>query len=207
MKILGIGAHPDDIEFGCGGTFYKLSRKKHKISFLVMSKGEMGSPANIREKEQEKSVKYLNANLYWGGFKDTNIPMSRELIQTIERHIRLIEPDIIFTNYPEDTHQDHRNVSNATVTAARYSRNLIFYEVPTTLNFVPNVFVNICGVIDRKVFLLKCHDSQVYKTRVEGLSIIESAKSTAIYRGYQDRVKYAEGFVPQRLSLDFILKI
>ena len=54
--------------------------------------------------------------------------------------------------------------------------------------------------------LLKCHKSQVNKTRVKNLSIIESAKSAAIFRGYQNRVKYAEAFVPQRLSLELLLK-
>ncbi|MBI4655365.1 MAG: PIG-L family deacetylase [Elusimicrobia bacterium] len=207
MKILGIGAHPDDIEFGCGGTFYKLVRSGHTLNMLVMSRGDAGGSPGIRQKEQEKSARFLNARLYWGDFKDTDIALSRDLIQAVENKIKLIKPDIIFACYHDDTHQDHRNVSDAVVTAARYLRNLIFYEVPTTLNFVPDLFVDIGGLINKKVHMLKCHSSQVYKTRVQNLSIIESAKSAAIFRGYQDRVKYAEAFVPQRLSLDFILKL
>ncbi|HOW90581.1 MAG TPA: hypothetical protein PL037_09870, partial [Elusimicrobiales bacterium] len=90
-------------------------------------------------------------------------------------------------------------------TAARYTKNLIFYEVPTTLDFSPTVFCDIGRVIGKKVRLLRCHRSQVYKTRVKNLSIIETAKATAVFRGYQDRVKYAEGFAPQRLLLDMFL--
>jgi LmbE family N-acetylglucosaminyl deacetylase len=117
-----------------------------------------------------------------------------------------VKPDLIFVNYEDDTHQDHRSVAKAVITAARYTKNLLFYEVPTTLNFVPAVFSDIGSVIGDKVRLLKCHRSQIYKTRVKNLSIIETAKSTAVFRGYQDRVKYAEGFAPQRLLLDLILK-
>ena len=109
-------------------------------------------------------------------------------------------------NYCDDTHQDHRNVARAVITAARYTKNLLFYEVPTTQNFVPTVFSDIGAILGHKVRLLKCHRSQVYKTRVKNLSIIETAKSTAVFRGYQDRVKYAEGFTPQRLLLDLVFK-
>lgn len=206
MKILGIGAHPDDLEFGCGGIFSKLSAKGHKICMLVMTGGDIGGNPRSRKTEQEKAAKLLRAELFWGGFMDTDVPMSRELIQTIERHIALVKPDLMMVNYGDDTHQDHRNISRAAVTAGRYMKNILFYEVPTTMNFVPTIFSDIGDVIDKKVQLLKCHSSQVYKTRVKNLSIVESAKSAAVFRGYQDRVKYAEGFVPQRLLLDFILK-
>ena len=81
----------------------------------------------------------------------------------------------------------------------------MFYETPSSIDFSPTVFVDIGDVIKEKLFLLKLHKSQVYATKVKKLSILESAVSTAIYRGYQDRVKYAEGFVPLRLALDYIL--
>lgn len=204
MKILGIGAHPDDLEFGCGGTLYQLAKRGHEIHLLVVTSGELGGSSATRRAEQECAARRLGAKFYWGGFRDTDIPMTRELIQLVERHIADIKPDMIFTHHMEDTHQDHRKVSQATVTASRYTRNVLFYEVPSTTNFSPTVFVDIGKVLPRKLDLLRCHKSQVYKTNVPKLSIIESVKSTAIFRGYQDRVKYAEAFVPQRLSLDLL---
>jgi len=206
MNILGIGAHPDDLEFGCGGFFCKLAKKGHKLSLFVVTGGEVGGDTGIRKSEQERSARLLGAGLLWGGFGDTEVRVGRELIQVLERALEKTKPDLVFVNYHDDTHQDHRNVSKAAVTAARYARNLVFYEVPTTLNFVPTVFSDIGSVISDKVRLLKCHRSQVYKTRVKDLSIIETARSTAVFRGYQDRVKYAEGFAPQRLLLDMLLK-
>ena len=97
-------------------------------------------------------------------------------------------------------------MAKAVETAARYTKNILFFEVPTTLNFLPTVFFDIEDSISKKEQLLKCHKSQVHKTRVKNLSIVESVRSAAVFRGYQDRVKYAEAFVPQRLSLELLLK-
>lgn len=205
MKILGIGAHPDDIEFGCGGAFCKFSAKGHKLHLLVMTRGSVGGDPKLRLAEQERAAAMLKAKLYWGGFEDTGVALTRELIREVEKRIAEIEPDMVFVNYGSDTHQDHRNVARAVETAARYTKNLVFYEVPTTIDFSPGVFVDIGAVINRKVALLKCHRSQVYRTRVKNLSIVESAKAAAMFRGYQDRVKYAEGFVPRRLLLDYLI--
>jgi LmbE family N-acetylglucosaminyl deacetylase len=205
MKILGIGPHPDDLEFGCGGTFCKLAAQGHELHMLVMTNGSVGGDPRMRRAEQERAAAMLKARLYWGGFDDTSVQLGRELIRAVEQRLEEIEPDLVFVNYASDTHQDHRSVARAVETAARYSRNLIFYEVPTTMDFTPGVFVDIGAVITRKVALLKSHRSQVYKTRVKNLSIIESAKAAAMFRGYQDRVKYAEGFVPRRLLLDSLI--
>lgn len=203
--VLGIGSHPDDLEFGCGGTFAKLAQAGYKIHMLIITSGEVGGDSRIRRQEQDRSASVLKSKIYWGGFRDTDIPLTRELIQVIEKHVREIKPSLVFTHHFDDTHQDHRKVSQATTTAARHSRNLLFFEVPSTINFSPSVFVNIGPTLDSKLSALKAHRSQVYQTKVPDLSILESAKATAIFRGYQNRVKYAEGFVPMRLSLDHSL--
>ena len=205
MRILGVGSHPDDLEFGCGGTFYKFSRAGHQIHMLIITSGEVGGDSRVRRIEQEKTAKILKAKLYWGGFRDTDIPLTRELITTIEKHVDLVKPEMVFTHHFEDTHQDHRKVSQATTTATRYIRNVLFYEVPTTMNFTPTLFSDIGPFLTQKMLILKAHRSQVYRTKIPGLSILESAKSTAIFRGYQDRTKFAEAFQPLRLSLDLSL--
>jgi LmbE family N-acetylglucosaminyl deacetylase len=206
MNILVIGSHPDDFEYGCGGMLLKLSSIGAKINILVMTLGELGGDPQIRKKEQEKVAKILKAKLFFGNFSDTQIHLSKELINYIEQTIKKISPNLILVHYPEDTHQDHRNVSQATITATRYIRNVLFYESPTSINFSPTVFIDIGDVLDKKVELLKTHRSQVNSTKVKGLSIIEGATACAIFRGYQTRVKYAEGFVPLRFSLDFWLR-
>lgn len=208
MKIIAIGSHPDDLEYGCGGTLCKMAKAGHEINLLVMTRGEMGGNPDVRQKEQERAAKQLKAKLFWGRFTDTQIPLEKETINTIEFFIRKIKPDLIFVMFPKDTHQDHRNVSQATITATRYVRNVLFYEVPTTVDFSPaSVFVDIVSVLDKKIKLLKSHKSQVFATRVADLSIMETAKASALFRGFQNRTRYAEGFVPLRLSLDNTIDI
>jgi len=206
MKILFIGAHPDDIEFGCGGSLCRFAKAGHEIHIFIMTAGGVGGKMAVRRKEQQKSADMLGATLHWGQFDDTRIPVSRELIEAVENKIAEINPELVFTHFPEDTHQDHRAVSQAVVTACRYVSNVLFFEGPTTLNFLPTVFMGIDGLLPEKLRLLGCHRSQVNRTHVTNLSIMEMAKSTAIFRGYQYRVKFAEGFVAHRFSLDCHLR-
>lgn len=201
MNILAIGSHPDDIEFGCGGSLAKF-KKTSNIHLLVMSAGDRGGSAVKRKKEQSAAANILNAKVIYGDFADTEIPLSRKTIVFIEDVIKVTKPDLIFVHYPDDTHQDHRNTSQSTITATRYIRNVLFYEVPTTVNFSPaNVFVDITKHINEKIKLLEAHKSQVFATRIAGLSILDAAKATATFRGYQNRTRYAEAFVPLRLEM------
>ncbi len=73
MKILAIGAHPDDIEVGCSGTLAKYAQAGHDIYLLVMTEGHMGGEGTVRKKEQMKSAKILKPReLIWGGCEDTS---------------------------------------------------------------------------------------------------------------------------------------
>ncbi|MEK6647548.1 MAG: PIG-L deacetylase family protein [Candidatus Firestonebacteria bacterium] len=201
MNILAIGSHPDDIEYGCGGTLLKFKEEGHKINMLIMTKGDVGGTPKTRSKEQILSARILDAKIYWGGLKDTRIVVDRKTIGIIEKTIALVKPYIVFTHYHNDTHQDHRHISQATMVATRHMRNVLFYEVPTTMEFLPTVFVKIDKLLDRKLKLLHSHESQVYAMKIPGLNILENVKSCAIFRGFQDRVRFAEGFMPLRLSL------
>jgi LmbE family N-acetylglucosaminyl deacetylase len=202
-NILGIGAHPDDIEFGCGGTLIKYSQKGHRLFLLVMTQGGCGAPTSTRLEEQIASQGILGAEeIFWGGYEDTHIIMDRELIGKIEHVIKEVKPDFIFCNFPDDTHQDHRHLAQAVMSATRYIRNVLFYEGPTTQNFNPQVFVDIADTLDKKIEALKAHRSQVMKTNIEDLSIVEVAHSSANFRGIQGRVKYAEAFHSLRLFIN-----
>lgn len=200
MNILAIGAHPDDIEFGCGGTLIKYARAGHNVYLLVLTDGSFGGEAKMRVNEQENAAKFIGAKeLFWGNFPDTELNDSRELILKIDEIHKKIKADMVFLNYPEDVHQDHRAAAQAGVSATRYIKEVLFYEVPTTQHFEPDIFVDIQEVLDKKLDLLRIHNSQIDRTRVENLNILESAQSCANFRGYQGRVKYAEGFKALRV--------
>ena len=203
LRILALGAHPDDIEAGCGGTLVKYARGGHRIFLLVMTEGECGATDGIRKREQEQAAKVIGIEkLYWGGYADTRLPLDQEVIQRIEQVVRQVQPDFIFVHFPDDTHQDHRHLATCTVTATRYTRNVLFYEGPTTQNFSPTVFVDIDPVLEEKAAALEAHASQVSKTNIEGLTIVDIIRASAHFRGIQGRVKNAEGFVPLRLFIN-----
>lgn len=203
MTILAVGAHPDDIEFGCGGTLIKYTEKGHRLFLLVMTGGGMGAPKATRTQEQMDAKAILGAEeVIWGIYEDTQLIVDQEIISNIENVISEVKPDFIFCHFPDDTHQDHRHLSQATITAARYIRNVLFYEGPTTQNFDPHVFVDISNTLEKKIDALEAHRSQITKTNIEGLSIIEIARSSANFRGIQGRVKYAEAFQSLRLFIN-----
>ncbi len=203
MNILAIGAHPDDIEYGCGGMLLKYSNSGHNVFLLVLTPGDFGGNPDIRMSEQEEAVKFMKVKkLFWGGFRDTELVDNRELIGKIEEVVNQVKPDIVLLNYWDDSHQDHRAVAHAGISATRYIKEVLFYEVPTTQNFEPGIFVDIKYVLKDKLMLLNIHTSQSHRTKVENLTILESAQSCANFRGFQGRVKYAEGFKALRILRD-----
>ena len=204
MNLLAIGPHPDDIEIGCAGSILKWKEKGFKIHLMVMTDGSNGGDTSVRRKEQERSAEILGAEeIIWGGFRDTELEyQGKILVDTIEDCLKKIKPAFVLVNYPEDTHQDHRSLSSATVSAARNSKNVLFYEGPTSIDFNPTVFVDIDSCMTRKMDALKAHDSQIHKTNIEGMSIIEIATAMAHFRGTQGRVKYSEGFQALRLFVN-----
>ena len=204
MNILAIGAHPDDIEIGCGATLAKYAKNGHNIYLFIATDGSEGGNVKIRRSEQEESKRIIGAKeIFWGEYKDTEIKINKFAITKIEGIINKIKPDLIFINFYNDTHQDHRHIAAITTSATRYIRNVLFYETPTTQDFQPNVFVDIGeNFLKIKEELLKAHTSQIYRTNIANLSIIEVAQSSAHFRGIQARVPYAEAFQSLRLFIN-----
>jgi LmbE family N-acetylglucosaminyl deacetylase len=204
MKILAIGPHPDDIEIGCAGNLVKYVDGGHELYLMVMTLGDKGGEGDVRMTEQRASAEIMGAkDLIWGGYKDTQLtPHMNQMVMDIESVLKKISPDFFFVVYGNDSHQDHRALSKASVSASRYIKNVLFYEVPTSQNFAPLVFVDIQSTVERKIEALMAHESQVMKTNIEWLNIADIARSTAMFRGIQGRVGMAEGFVPLRLFVN-----
>lgn len=205
MRILALGAHPDDVEFGCGGALIKFARAGHDVYMYVATCGELGGDSETRKREQEEAASFGGVKkIFWGGYMDSQVPLSKELISSIEFVLTEIKPDYIFVHNEEDTHQDHRTLAKATLSATRYVPNFLFYEGPTTVNFSPNVYIDIDEIIEDKITLLKKHKSQVSKVipGMPELSIVDFALSTARFRGIQGRMKTAEAFKSLRLFIE-----
>jgi LmbE family N-acetylglucosaminyl deacetylase len=195
LNILALGAHPDDIEYGCGGTFLKYAKRGEDIYFMVLTKGEFGGNAEVREKEQEEAMKLLGVKkIFWGGYQDTELPNERIIISHIDSVIGEVNPREVYVNYIDDIHQDHRTLAKCALAATRYVKRVFFYEDYTSNNFEPDIFVDIGDVLEEKQKLIQVYSSQVAKAYPTKLDMVESIKATANFRGFQGKVKYAEGF-------------
>ncbi len=203
MNILAIGAHPDDIELGCGGTLIKAAREGHNVFMHTLTRGGMSGRPSERTEELKRSAKFIGAkDLKIDDFDDTKLTPGPELISSIESYVNFADPDVIFTHSKRDIHHDHRAIGTATVEAARYSSNIMAYEIPLTVEFEPQVFYDITDVIDEKVELIEIFWSQNSKLYLKAKAI----KGLAEYRALQSRlntaIDYVESFEVVKLCLD-----
>ncbi|WP_454784703.1 PIG-L family deacetylase [Legionella sp. WA2024007413] len=159
--ILAIGAHPDDVEIGCGGSLVLHQLNQDSIHILTLSLGERGGDPQLRKIEAEQAARELNANLYLYNLMDTQISNTSVTINYIEKVIKEVNPTHIYTHSLHDSHQDHRNVHHATLVAARKVKNIYCYASPSsTVNFKPNLFIDIKSVLERKLEIIALYKSQ-----------------------------------------------
>lgn len=194
--ILAVGAHPDDVELGCGGTLALHKTKGDRVYLLVLTRGEASGAAKIREKECKMAAQILGLDqLFFGGLEDTKVHDGRRTIDTIERIIDKVSCDIVYGPTPKDTHQDHRNTGNATLSASRRCKIVLLYEgASTQRNFIPQVFVNIEKTLEVKRKATLVFGSQLNNHHSGYLAAVEGIEGLARYRGYQAGVKVAEAF-------------
>lgn len=197
-SVLAIGAHPDDIELGCGGALIKHVAAGDRVTMLVVTKGEVGpGRTNERMAEQESACQTMGIDLLvWGNLPDCQVSLHElALVHLIEQTINRVSADLIYTHSISDSHQDHRTVAVNTMGAARKCSNILSYDAPSSMQFRPTVFVDVSDTIDKKVAALMCHASQV-----EASEMVDSFKvrNAAGYRGHEARVGAAEAFEAAR---------
>jgi LmbE family N-acetylglucosaminyl deacetylase len=202
-SVLAVGAHPDDVELGCGGTLLAHAAAGDAVALLVVTGGENGpgddGPPAVRRREQEAAARVLGARLLWGGLTDCQVVADAAAVAVVERAIAAVEADVVYVHAPEDSHQDHRAVAAVTTSAARRLARVVHYQSPSSLAFAPSVFVDVTAFLSGKLAALREHASQVADSAmVEPDAVVAAAR----YWGSQARVGYAEAFAPTRLVLD-----
>jgi LmbE family N-acetylglucosaminyl deacetylase len=208
LKILAIGAHPDDMELGCGGLLIKAARQGHDVHMYSLTRGAASGDPNRRTRELTQSAKFIGAkNLWIDNFDDTKLTVNSELINHIEFFINKVDPELIITHSHGDVHHDHRAIALSTVEAGRFVSNILSYEIPLTKNFAPQVFFDITDVVDDKVEMIKIFWSQQSKLYLK----TDAIKGLAEYRALQSRlnstVNYVEAFEVLKLCLDKEFKL
>lgn len=197
-RVLAIGAHPDDIEIGCGGTLLKMSHSGYQLRGLILTRGEMGGDPFVRGETAARAATIMGfEQLEVLDLEDTHLPrQATEVFNRIEKAIGEFKPDLILTHSPNDYHSDHETVHRATMAAARNSSSILCFESPSaTGQFQPDFFVDVTPFVDTKLLAISEHRDQRKKDYLSPRQIL----AKLIFRGYQGRVEYAEGFETIRL--------
>jgi len=202
-NILAIGAHADDVEIGCGGTIALHVMKGDFVIIIVMAEpfftnydGIVLRPKDIGKSEEKNAAKVLGAKVINLGFKDNSVMYSVETIEAINRIIDKYEIDTVYTHWHHESNQDHSRTAHATISAARYTPNILMYEPmypngKTYETFRSQIYIDVTSTFNIKMRALKCHKSQVEKF---GSDFLDAVEARARYRGYEIRCRYAESF-------------
>jgi len=206
-NILAIGAHPDDVEFGCFGTLRRHILNGDNVIICLMSNSTVTDAATgvytrtekISISEAECSASSIGAKLIMLNYQDTEIPFNSDSVKKLEKIIVDNKIDTIYTHWGGDTHQDHINTLNTTLAASRMLDNVLCYEqvpLPRVCRNYPvaNYYVDITDTIDDKIDACKCHNSQIEKYKSMGIDLLDNLVTLAKFRGTQCSVKYAEAF-------------
>jgi LmbE family N-acetylglucosaminyl deacetylase len=222
MRVLAVGAHPDDLEILCGGTLARFVREGHEVVMCHASLGNRGSfvhtseeIARIRGAEARRAAELAGAEYATLGFSDAEINAADTGQQrAVVDLVRDARPDLIITHYPDDYMSDHDEISKL-VFDCSFHATLPLYETGKPhhslvtpiyymdtvmgLGFVPTEYVDVTETIDTKTAMLEAHASQVEWLRDhDGIDVVDEMRTATRYRGQQCGVRYAEGFVPCR---------
>ncbi len=225
LDILAIGAHPDDVELGCGGTIAKEVANGKKVGILDLTRGELGTrgSAEIRDKEAADSAKILGVavreNLRFAdGFFVNDKAHQLEVIKIIRKY----QPEIVLCNAVDDRHIDHGKGSKLASDACFLSglvkiettynnelqtawRPKQVYHFIQWKNLEPDLAVDITGFVDKKMASVLAYKTQFFNEDSKEPQTPISSKNftdSVIYRardlGRLVGVEHAEGFTVER---------
>ena len=228
VDILAIGAHPDDIELGCGGTLMKEIEMGKKVGLMDLTQGELGTRGSkeIRKQEAELARNFMGAKfrenlLLDDCFFENNRDNQIKLISKIRRY----QPDIIICNATDDRHIDHQKAAKLVVDSCFLSglkkiettfdgnlqdvwRPVNVYHYIQWKNLEPDFVIDISKYMKQKFDLINCYKSQFYNdekfddnTPISTKNFLESITYRARDLGRLVGVEAAEGFLSSRFPI------
>ncbi len=171
LKIVVTGGHPGDPECGCGGTIARYTGAGHEVLVLYLNRGEGfcgGAPLDqcgaIRTAEAREACRILGATPAFAGQYDGRAVVDDSHYSEFDALLAAAKPDVVFTQWPVDSHRDHRAVSSLALDAWLKGGKkfaLYYYEVAEdTSTFTPTDFVDISSVEARRRTACYAHVSQ-----------------------------------------------
>lgn len=221
MNVLAIGAHPDDLEFMCGGTLLMCKDRGDNIYVAMTTSGNTGSnviptkeeTAAIREAEQLACCEYYGAQTLFLRFDDEGLLDTPETRQAVLNAIRWANPDLILCNPPWDPSPDH-GMTGKLVTEVLSSigsklivteyppmnkmPSVFFYSKDAMLDFPADIYVDITDKMDIKRKLCNMHTSQhewIAATSGSEDYFSRACEIRSRYAGLKADCDYAEGYI------------
>ncbi|MGS2764897.1 bacillithiol biosynthesis deacetylase BshB1 [Sinomicrobium sp. M5D2P9] len=220
LDILAIGAHPDDVELGCGATIAKEVAQGKKVGILDLTRGELGTrgSAELRDKESAHAAEILGVTVRENlAFADGFFINDKEHQLEIIKVIRKYRPEIVLCNAVDDRHIDHGKGSKLASDACFLSglvkidtgqeawRPKHVYHYIQWKNLEPDVVVDVTGFIHLKVEAVSAYTSQFFdpdskepETPISSRNFLDSITYRARDLGRIVGVDYAEGFTAER---------
>lgn len=203
LRVVCLGAHPDDIEIGCGGTLLTLAASRDVSIRSVVATG-----SGVRQDEAVNATAQFapaaDVEVRGLGLRDGYLPDHwTELKTVLEEVAGDCEADVVFAPRPDDAHQDHRVVAEVATTVWRDSL-VLRYEIPKwdgDLGKVTHYVPLDTETASRKVELLdKCFPSQVARDWWDAETFLGLMR----LRGIECRHRYAEGFLAEKVVFEFL---
>jgi len=217
MRVLAVGAHPDDLELLCGGTLAKYAQQGHHVTMAVATNGDVGSMtlpkeeiAAVRKAEAEAAAAVIGADFVWMGYPDEFLFSREDTRLAFINLMRRARPDVVITHAPVDYHPDHRTTGGicwdirvmTTVPNIKTEYPVceqipeVFYmDTIAGIGFQPEQYVDISASFELKRKMLAAHKSQSGWLEAQyGMTYLEFVEYVARFRGLQCGVKYAECF-------------
>jgi LmbE family N-acetylglucosaminyl deacetylase len=187
MRLLILGAHPDDAEYHAGGLASMYRQLGHAVKMVSMTDGSAGHHtrrpgelAEIRRQEAEAAAAHIGAACEIWEYLDGHLLPTLSLRERVIREIRTFAPDLLLTHRTNDYHPDHRAAGQAVQDASFLVRvPLVVPDVPAlprdpVVAFLPDLFTKPCPLdadvvldvdpqLDTIVSMLACHVSQVFQ--------------------------------------------
>jgi LmbE family N-acetylglucosaminyl deacetylase len=208
MKVVVIGAHPDDYELGAGMRLIHHVRRQDDVIGLICSYGERAGDVETRISEAIKAAEFIGMKgIHILGFPDTRFPDVEIIKDRIEEIILSINPAVVYSHFPNDRHQDHRAVALATTIACRKVPSILAYRSPSTdFNlFQPHLFhIGLHDDFIKKRELLQIYRSQM--EREQGVRLKQMMLDSRFYGSVVGRYSklpiYAEPFCANHFVLN-----
>ena len=225
VDVLAIGAHPDDVELGCGGTIAKLISEGKKVAILDLTQGELGT----RGTNETRAIEAKNAGEILGISARENLKMkdgflvnSEEYQLRIIKTIRTYQPEIVFCNAVDDRHPDHAKAAKLASDACflsglikieteesgkkqeKWRPKQVFHYIQWK-NLEPDFVIDISGFLDKKIESCLAYKTQFYDptsteptTPISSKSFLNSITYRAQDLGRLAGVEHAEGFTTEK---------